>query len=104
MKSLSLRQRTLIGFTAIALSLGGTLEIAAAATASSVRDLNALTNTELSSSDITVETHDAEKVAIKFKKRPRRRFRRSRRRRFNRHHGHSLKKHHGRSGLFIKKF
>ena len=97
MKSLSLRQRTLIGFTAIALSLGGTFEIAAAATASSVRDLNALTNTELSSSDITVETHGAEKVAIKFIKRPRRR-------RFNRHHGHSLKKHHGHSGLFIKKF
>ncbi len=104
MKSISLRQRTLIGLATIALSLGGTLEIASAATASSTRNLNELTATELTSPNATASVDDSELVAIKFKKHHGRKFKKHHGRKFKKHHGHKVKKHHGRGGFIIKKY
>ena len=107
MKSISLRQRTLVSLAAIALSLGGTLEIAAAASASSARNLEELTTTELASPNITTASaHDSERVAIKFKKHSGRKFKMFRGRKLRRHHGRKIKKHHGfyGHGFKLKKY
>ena len=112
MKSISLRQRTLIGLTAIALSLGGTFEIASAATASSTRNLNEITTTELTSSNVTASANESELVAIKIKKRGGFKIKKHHGRKFKKHHGHKskkfyghkIKKHHGIFGHGIKKY
>ncbi len=100
MKNGSIRQRALVSLTAIALSLGGTLEIASAATASSTRNLGDLTTTELASVnealDTTTATNDSELVAIKFKKHHGRKFKKHHGRGFQKHDDHKFKKHHGR--------
>ena len=87
MKSISLHQRTLIGLAAITLGLGGTLEIASAATTSSTRNLEQLTSSRLvdTTETTTVDTlgSDSELVAFKFKKRHGRKFKK-----FKKHYGH----------------
>ena len=114
MKSISLRQRTLIGLTAIVLSLGGTLEIASAATASSTRNLEDLTTTELARSNeaLNIPVDESELVAIKlfkrggfkFKKHHGRKFKKHHGRKYKKHHGHKFKKHHGIYGHGFKKY
>ena len=99
MKNISLRQRTLIGLAAIALSLGGTVEIASAATVLSfMRNLEDLTTVELSSSNeaLNGSVDDSELVAIKIFKRGGFKFKKHHGHKFKKHHGRKFRKHHGR--------
>ena len=90
MNNLSLRQRTLVSLAAIALTLGGTVEIASAAAASSTRNFEELSTTELASStealSADVLINDSELMAIKFKKHHDRKFKKHHNRKFKKHH------------------
>ena len=70
MTFLSLQKRVFIGLTAIALGLGGSFEIASAATSGTSRSLEGLTSTELTEGTTPLNAVAGQKsdlVAIKFK-------------------------------------